>query len=205
MKITLIADVYGKSNNAIIVSAQKLVENLRMCGHEVKVVSAYKNSDVVLEQRSICCFNKHKQEKNGVVLAKPDDKKLREAIAGSDVVHLLLPFKCSRRAIQICQELEVPYTTSFECQPENISSLFGFKTCTWFNNILYSKFLKKFYKNVHFIHCPSDSIADELTKRKYKAQKYVISTDNQTQMEQMFNDATMFYKEYYALTQKSTK
>ena len=175
MKITIIADVYGQGNNGTSITAKRLVDGLKAMGHQVKVVSADENSDIVLDKRNFYCFNKYIEKQNGVALAKPDEEKLREAIAGSDVVHFLLPFKCSKAAIKICQELEIPYTTAFHCQPENVSSHIGMKNWTWLNDRLYAYFLKKFYKNTHFVHCPSKFIADELTKHHYKAQKYVIS------------------------------
>lgn len=175
MKITIVADVYGQGNNGTSITAKRFVEGLKARGHDVKVVSADENSDVVLDKRNFYCFNKYIEKQNGVALAKPDEEKLREAIAGSDVVHFLLPFKCSKAGIKICQELEIPFTTAFHCQPENVSSHIGMKNWKWLNKKLYSYFLKKFYKDVHFIHCPSQFIADELTKNKYKAQKYVIS------------------------------
>ena len=199
MKITIIADVYGQGNNGTSITAKRFVENLKARGHEVKVVSADENSDVVLGKRNFYCFNKYIEKQNGVALAKPNDEKLREAIAGSDVVHLLLPFKCSKHAIKICRELEIPYTTAFHCQPENVSSHIGLKNWTWLNNRLYSYFLKKFYKNVHFIHCPSQFIADELTKHKYKAQKYVISNGVAEHIKPMNVNKPAKYKDKFVI------
>lgn len=175
MKITIIADVYGQSNNGTSIAAKRLVESLKKSGNDVKVVSADENSDYVLKKRNFLIFNNYLEKQNGVALAKPDEQKMREAIAQSDVVHLLLPFKCSKRAIKICQELEIPYTAAAHWQPENISSHIGLKNWTWLNDRIYANFLKKFYKNVHFVHCPSQFSADELDKHHYKAQKYVIS------------------------------
>lgn len=175
MKITLIADVYGQKNNGTTIAAKRLVENLKKRGHDVKIVSADENSDYVLKKRNFFIFNNYLEKQNGVALAKPDEQKMREAISQSDVVHLLLPFKCSKRAIKICQELKIPYTSAAHWQPENISSHIGLKNWTYLNDKIYAHFLKKFYKDVHFIHCPSQFSADELNKHHYKAQKYVIS------------------------------
>jgi len=174
MKITLVADVYGKENNGTSITAHRLVENLKKRGNEVKVISASPDSDIVLPKRDFWIFNNY-VEKNGVTLASIDEDKLREGIAGSDVVHLLLPFKVSRRAKKIAQELHIPYTTAYHCQPENVSSHFGLKNFKLFNKWLYKRFLKIFYHDVEFIHCPSQFIADQITANGYKARKYVIS------------------------------
>ena len=174
MKITLVADVYGKENNGTSITAHRLVENLKNRGHEVKVVSASPDSEVVLPQRSFGFLNNY-VKKNGVVLADIDEDKLREGIAGSDIVHFLLPFKVSQRAIHIARELHIPYTTAGHCQAENVSSHFGMKNCKWFSKLLYKRFLRKFYRYVEFIHCPTQFIADQLTENGIKAKKYIIS------------------------------
>lgn len=199
MKITIIADVYGQGNNGTSITAKRFVENLKALGHDVRVVSADENSDVVLGKRNFHCFNKYIEKQNGVALAEPDDKKMREAIADSDVVHILLPFKCGKHAIKICQELEVPYTTAFHCQPENVSSHIGMKNWTWLNDKLYKYFLKGFYKDVHFIHCPSKFIADELTAHKYKAQKYVISNGVAQHIKPMKIEKPAKYKDKFVI------
>ncbi|MBR1925614.1 MAG: glycosyltransferase [Clostridia bacterium] len=175
MKITLVADVYGQGNNGTAITAKRLVEQLKLRGHEVKVISCDKNSDYVLPKRNFYCFNNYLEKQNGVALADIDEEILRDGIKNSDVVHILLPFKVGKRAIKICQELEIPYTTAFHCQPENFSSHLHLGNCKPFNNWLYKYYLRTFYKNAHFIHCPSQFIADEITKFKYKASKYVIS------------------------------
>ena len=56
MKITIIADVYGQGNNGTSITAKRFVENLKALGHDVKVVSADENSDVVLGKRNFHCF-----------------------------------------------------------------------------------------------------------------------------------------------------
>ena len=178
MKITLIADVYGQGNNGTAITAKRFVENLRKRGHQVFIASADEHSDYVLGKRNFYIFNNYIEKQNGVALAsikKEDKEKIRKAIENSDVVHILLPFQCGKYALKVCRELHVPYTTAFHCQPENVTSHIGMKDFKPLNNRLYKYYLKTFYKDVHFIHCPSKFIADEITKQGYKAQKYVIS------------------------------
>ncbi len=42
MKITIVADVLGQENNGTTITCKRLIENLKMRGHEVKVVSPLK-------------------------------------------------------------------------------------------------------------------------------------------------------------------
>ncbi len=175
MKITLVADVYGEVNNGTSITARRLMENLKKRGHEVKIISAYPESDIVLPKRKFIAFNNYIEKTNGVSFADIDEEKLRQGISDSDVVHFLLPFKVCRKGLEIARELHIPFTTAFHCQPENITSHIGLKNWSLPNKFIYKKFLRSFYKNAEFIHCPSKLIADELDKNGYKAKKYVIS------------------------------
>ncbi|MDD3832054.1 MAG: glycosyltransferase [Clostridia bacterium] len=177
MKITLVADIYGEQNNGTTITARRLVDNLRKRGHTVKVVSAHDcgTDCVVLPKRSFGIFNNYIEKKNGVGFARPDENKLREAIAGSDCVHFLLPFKVCQKGIKIARELGVPYTTAFHCQPENITSHMFMENFAPVNNYIYRMFYRDFYKYAHFIHCPSEFIASQLRKNGYIADIRVIS------------------------------
>ncbi|MCL2675642.1 MAG: glycosyltransferase [Firmicutes bacterium] len=173
MKIALIADVFGKENNGTTITAKRLVENMRLRGHDVKVIAS-SGGDVQLKRRSIFGFNWY-LKLNQVELAKPDKKIIKEAIADCDVVHFLLPFLTSRKSIKLIREMEKPYTTAFHCQPENFSSHLFLHRVPFFNRFLYRRFNRLFYKRTQFIHCPSKFIADQLVKNGYTADKRVIS------------------------------
>lgn len=177
MNITVIADVFGEGNNGTSITARRLVDNMKERGHNVTVVSPYDGGEgfIKLPQRRFIAFNNYINNTNGVCLGAPDDELLRQGIKDADVVHLLLPFKVSRRAIEICREMKIPYTTAFHAQPENISSHVFMQNFTPLNNYFYNRFRRVFYKDAEFIHCPSQFIANQLTKHKYPGQKYVIS------------------------------
>lgn len=181
MKITLVADVYSAQNNGTSITARRLVESMKDRGHEVVVVSDYngENQDgityVVLNKRKFPVFNEYIEKNNGVTFAEPDEEKLTEAIKGSDIVHFLLPFKLSKAGISVARSLKVPYTSAFHCQPENITSHVGMMHRKLPNKLIYKKFLKSFYKDVQFIHCPSQFIAGQLKENGYKSETRVIS------------------------------
>jgi len=171
MKITLVADIYGEVNNGTAIGVSRLVRKLRERGHNVKIVSPYKDeteNTVQLPKRNFGIFNHYVEDTNGVALAKPNDEILRKAIAGSDVVHFLLPFKASQKGVKIARELHIPYTAACHSQAENVTSHFGLINKSYANRYVYKHFYNKLFKYVKFLHCPSQFIKDELTRYGYK-------------------------------------
>ncbi len=180
MKITIVTDILGLENNGTVKTIKRLINGLADKGHEVKVVSPLKNDEsnnpkyFAVEKRHFGIFDKYISKTNGADFGIPDKNVLRKAIEGADVVHIVLPFKMGRAALKICNELHVPCTSAFHCQPENVTSHIFLKNSVIANKLLYLRF-RRFYNKVNYIHCPSQFIADELEKNNYKAKKYVIS------------------------------
>ncbi len=178
MKITLVADVFGQTNNGTSATASRLVENMKKRGHEVKVVSTYKGDDAsyyTVPERNFYFFNNYIKRVNGVALGSPEKKTIYEAIKDADVVHFLLPFKMSKRGIDICLENNIPFTTAFHCQPENITSHISMQKVGFINKLIYKYFNLRFYKKCLCVHCPSQFIADKLVENGYKTKNFVIS------------------------------
>lgn len=177
MRISLIADVFGEHNNGTSITASRLVENMKARGHHVTVVSPYRCDEpgyVSMPRRRFPIFNDY-IERNGVSFCAPDETRLRAVIADSDVVHLLLPFGLSRAGLRIARELRVPYTAAFHCQPENITSHLFLLHAKLPNDLCYKMFWDRFYKHVHFVHCPSEFIARQLREHGYENDLRVIS------------------------------
>lgn len=177
MLITIVADVFGKPNNGTAITAKRLIEGLKERGHEVRVVSPFKTDEVgyyTVPTRNFFFINDY-IAKNGVELAKPDEKVLTDAIAGSDVVHIMMPFKLGQTALKIANRMHVPCTGGFHCQPENFSSHIFMKDCKPVNDMLYKRFNRVLYKGIKHIHCPSEFIASELSVHGYRSKLHVIS------------------------------
>ena len=177
MKIAIISDVLGEENNGTTITIKSLIENLKKRNHSVVVVSPYCTDEDgyhTLKTRNFYIFNKY-LAKNGVELAKPDKDILRKVISECDLAHIVLPFKTGKVAIKIAKELNVPCTTAFHCQPENVSAHFGLKDFKPFNDFIYWRFLKKLYQHTQFIHCPTEFIANELRNHGYNMDLRVIS------------------------------
>lgn len=177
MKIGIITDVLGEENNGTTITTKRLIENMKKRGHEVLVVSPLTTNEegyFALKKRNFYIFNKY-VEKNGVVLAIPDKELLYNVIKQCDVVHILLPFKTGKMALKIANELGKPVTTAFHAQAENITTHIGLKNFKPANDYVYNYFLKTFYKNTKFIHCPSPFIANEIKKHGYNMDLRIIS------------------------------
>ena len=177
MKIAIIADVLGEENNGTTITVTRLIANLKKRGHEVRVVSPGKGDEdgyYAVGKRDFKIFNEY-FEKNGISLAKPNEKILRECIGKSDVVHILMPFSLGKAAIKLCAELHKPVTTAFHVQPENVSSHFGLLRSRRVNSYLYTYFLNWFYRYCEYIHCPTAFIAGQLRAHGYTHDLRIIS------------------------------
>lgn len=181
MKILLVADQLYHSNNGMTVSAKRLAAVLRMHGHEVRTVSTGTEKDVppgetayLMDKYYIPVFN-NLIAAQGMVFAKADHEKMREAVAWADIVHFLMPFPISRHGLDICRETGTPCTCAFHVQPENISYSLHLGKSKLANTAIYKWMYGYFYKSVKHIHCPSRFIADELVRNGYKNEIHVIS------------------------------
>ncbi len=177
MQIAVIADVLGEENNGTSITVKRLISNLKKRGHEVLVVAPGTSDDknfYPVEKIDFKIFNDY-VEKNGVVLAKPNETTLRTVIEKADVVHALMPFPLGRSAVRICNELKKPLTTAFHVQPENVSSHFGLQKSKPVNDYIYKNFLNGFYRFSDYIHCPTEFIADQLRRHGYTQDLRIIS------------------------------
>lgn len=177
MNITIVADVLGKENNGTTVTIKRLISHLKARGHAVKVVSATQSDEegyYTLPKRNFYIFNGYMQ-KNGVVLAEPDDDILRQAISGADVVHIVLPFRTGKHTVKLCKEMGIPFTTATHCQAENVTAHVGMKDFKLANDIVYRYMYETFYKDTRFVHCPSQTMANILREHGYNMDIRVIS------------------------------
>ena len=177
MKIAVIADVLGEENNGTTITVKRLIHYLKARGHEVYTVcpnGVPEDGFFFVDTIDFKMFNNY-VKKNGVELAKPNEKLLTEIISKCDVVHVLMPFALGRAAVRICKQLNKPCTTAFHVQPENVSSHFGMQKSKFINNCIYSNFLKGFYNYSEYIHCPTEFIANQLREHGYTQDLRIIS------------------------------
>lgn len=177
MVITFVMDQYGEVNNGTTVTAMRFAELLKLKGHTVKIITASKSNEegvYVLPEYKIPIFNGIVQ-KQGMRFADPDSDIIREAIAGSDVVHMLMPFMVQNATFKIAEDMRIATTAAFHVQPENFTYSVGFGKVKIANKLLYTFFRKKFYNKFNHIHCPSQMMKDLLLENKYLGNIHAIS------------------------------
>ena len=179
MKIAIVADVLGEENNGTVVACMNLIRYPESRGHELHVVCPDETKEglegyYILKHYSFGIFNKY-MKKNGVAPAKADYDIIKEAIAGCDICHILLPFSAGKCARIICEQLGIPFTASFHCQAENISAHMRMSNFGLLNRKIYKIFYKRLYKYTDAIHYPTSFIRDTFEHVVGKTNSYVIS------------------------------
>lgn len=180
MKVTIISDIPLSRKNGTAVAAANLIEALKERGHEVNVVCPDEDKRgqkgyFIAKTRSFGVFDKY-VAKNGVALAKADDKLLYSAIDGADIVHCMMPFALSRRAADIARALGIPVSAGFHCQAENVTNHLGLMKSKALNKAIYRRFYRVLYSKCDCIHYPTAFIRNEFEKSVKKSTPgYVIS------------------------------
>lgn len=180
MKVTIICDIPLSRKNGTAVAAANLIESLKAKGHTVKVVCPDKSKMgqegyYITSTRSFGPFNKY-VKKNDVVLAKADDDLLYAAIDGADIVHCMMPFVLSRRAVDIARGLGIPVSAGFHCQAENVTNHLGLMNSKALNKAIYRRFFRVLYGKCDCVHYPTVFIKNEFEKSvKKSTHGYVIS------------------------------
>lgn len=181
MKIAIICDVLGKANNGTSIAAMNLIRYMQDAGHDVRVVCCDKDKEnvpgyyivPVCDLGAVC--NKI-LENNGVSVAKNDEKILREAMRGVDVVQIETPFALGLAAAKIAMESDIPISASFHCQAENITSHIGLMNFHPVNHLIYKYFYQKLYRHCATVHYPTQFIRDVFEAEiNQKTNGFVIS------------------------------
>ncbi len=180
MIVTIICDIPLSRSNGTAVAAGNLISALKERGHEVRVVCPDENlwgkeGYFITQKRNFGPFNKY-VAKNGVTLAKPDEKMLLKAISGADIIHCIMPFALSAAAVRIARELNIPVSAGFHCQAENVTNHMGLEGSRLANKLVYRRFYRRIYSKCDCIHYPTVFIRNEFERQCNKRTNgYVIS------------------------------
>ncbi len=178
MKITIVCDVLGEENNGTTLAAMNLIRALRAKGHQVTILCPDEEKKgvpgyAVVPTRNLGIFNGYVAS-NGVKLAKPDDRVIRQAVTGADIVHVMLPFILGRRATAISKELGIPVSAGFHAMAENFTSHIFMENFYPANRLTYCLFAKE-YSQVDAIHYPTQFLRDLYEGMYGPTNGYVIS------------------------------
>lgn len=172
----VVVDCFVDKSNGTAVSANNLVNTLRQKGYIVRVVAPHIKGDDAyrVDERYIPLVTEisHKQHMH---FGKADEKVLREAFSGADIIHFFLPFKLEIVGVKIAREMGIPFICGFHLQPENITYNAHLTKIPFIHPFIFWLFKYRIYKYAKHIHCPSQLIADELKKHNYAAKLFVIS------------------------------
>lgn len=166
MNVTIICDVLGVPNNGTSVAAYNLINHLKTQGHNVTVVccdadkegmSGYK----IVPTMKLGPIANAALARNEVVPAKADPAILDEAIKDADVVHLLMPFPLSWKAVKICEKYGIPMTSSFHVQAENFTCHIGMMKSAFATKEVYKYFYRKVYSHCTYTHYPTEFIKQD--------------------------------------------
>lgn len=179
MTITIACDVLGEENNGTTIAAMNLIRSLKSKGHHVRVVCPDEDKRgeegfYIVRKYNFGPLNSY-VEKNGVMLAKPDEDILREAITGADVVHVLVPFAVGHAAAEMATVMNIPVTASFHCQAENFTNHIFLMNFDFANRTVYRFFYKHVYRMCSAIHYPTKFICDVFENEVGPTPHYVIS------------------------------
>ena len=202
MKILIVIDQFDDANNGTTISAKRFAEGLKSLGLEVSIVSTgrkAKNKYVVKKMPLPIGISKIIKSQ-GMTFALPNKEVLKEAISKADVVHFYMPFLLSKKGLKIAEELNVPHTSAFHVQPENITYTLGVGKNKKINDGIYKFFRNKFFDNFNQIHCPSNFIANELKEHGYKANTYVISNGVSKDFKYTKTDKKDEFKDKFVIT-----
>lgn len=176
MTVVLVIDSFDDLNNGTTASARRFVENLRACGHTVRILTAGEpgKDKFILEKWHVPVVSFF-ADKQGITFARPNEEVIRAAFEGADIAHFYLPFPMARVAEKIAREMRLPCLAAFHVQAENITYNIGLGRFDGAARFFYRFLYKYFYNRFADIHCPTQFIAGELQKNGYTANLHVIS------------------------------
>ena len=180
MNITIVCDVLGEANNGTSLAAYNLINTLVNKGHNVKVVCPDPDKMgtqgyYVLRQLSLGFLNNY-LKKNGVSLARGDKTVIYQACKDADIVHGLIPFTASKKAMKFCKKNHIPFTSGFHMQAENFTSHIFLMASNLVNKCTYSYLWSTYFNKVDAIHYPTEFIRDYVKEyNKKNVPAYVIS------------------------------
>lgn len=176
MKILIVIDQYDNLSNGTTISAKRFVEGLRKNGNEVEVLSTGINDEnkYTLKTYKFPKVIDKYFKANEMVFAKPDEEVMKKVFENQDVIHFYMPFRLAKKGVEIAEKMNIPHTTAFHVQPENITYAVGLGTKRRLNDTIYTYF-RSFYNKFRHIHCPSNFIAKQLKNHNYTAKLHVIS------------------------------
>jgi 1,2-diacylglycerol 3-alpha-glucosyltransferase len=169
-----VADVYGRSSFGAAQSSTRFVNALRE-RHDVTVITTGEpEAGLVIFPSFYVPGAQKRLEGNDFAFAAPNRKRLRQVLAGFDIVHIQYSLPLGFSAQRAAKELGIPVVYGFHFQPENL--LYNLNLSSeWLRRALYQLFIRLFYNKADHVICPSEFALDELRHFGFNKPATVIS------------------------------
>ncbi len=177
MHIVIAIDSYNDANGGTI-ATKRLVNELRIRGHKISIISAIHDDASDPDYYQIPGFvlpgAEESLENMKFLIGKNDKKVYEKAMKDADIVQVQFPFLMARGAVKSAKRLGKPVVAAFHVQPQNIMAALG-KTSKHFENFLWFTFKYFLFNRVDTIISPSKFASKLLKSRGVEATHKSIS------------------------------
>lgn len=150
MVVVLVCDTFDTQNNARAATPARCARTLVENGHTVRIITQARAMKNGFDEQSGLSLH---------ILAKPNEKSLREALQDAQAVHIFEICALGKLASKVAGQLGVPAIATFQ----NVIKA-----------PVYLMLYLAFYRHFDHIHCPSNLVAAQLRKHGYRAQLHVL-------------------------------
>jgi glycosyltransferase involved in cell wall biosynthesis/1-acyl-sn-glycerol-3-phosphate acyltransferase len=171
-----VEDNFSHKTDGTAISTHRFREELVKRGHTVRVIGiGIDGPDMYGVKEHVVPLVSAVARKNNMHFGLFDEKIIREAFTGADVVHLIFPWQIEQKCLKLARRMGIPVSGAFHCQPENVTYNMMIKLLGVANTFIYFLFRIWMYRHIENIHCPSRFAAGELQKHGYHARLHAIS------------------------------
>lgn len=181
MIITIVCDVLGEENNGTTIATMNLIRHLKKQGHTVRILCGDQNRKgqenvFVVPNYNLGKLLNNYVHKAGVTLAKPDKDVIKQALDGTDHVHIMIPLPLGIATAKLAKEMGLSITAGFHMQAENFTCYVKLNKFKPLNKAVYKFIWKHLYRHVDAIHYPTKFIQNIFESNiKKQTNGYVIS------------------------------
>ncbi len=174
LRVALVADTLAGWSGGAVVSGRRFVDKLRERHRVVVIGAALPDADPDRVKLPGFQLPLRSMRDANFVMAIPDRERLRDAIAGVDLVHLHFPFWVSYAALEEARRLHRPVVASFHVQPENLLLNVGLRSRA-LARAMYRIWVDGLYNRADSVICPSRFAERKLRTLGLRARTHVIS------------------------------
>jgi len=112
---------------------------------------------------------------NGFRYAKSDTKRMTEAIAWADIVHVQEAFPLEIKAARIAAKLGKPVVGTFHLFPENVTANLQIAKVSFISDLILYAWRDWVFNKCSHIQCPTEFVRQHLLKHKFSSELWTIS------------------------------